>query len=73
MAELDADARAILDFMNGEKAKGRSEISRAEIQRGSGLGYNQLVETLARLETSTPPQLERKTKGIASVWVLVDG
>lgn len=72
MQEPDADARAILDFMGGEKEKGKTEVSRAEIQRGSGLAYNQLVETLARLETTTPPLLVRKTKGISSVWILVD-
>jgi hypothetical protein len=68
--EQDADAQAILRFMRAEKEKGKTQISRAEIQRGSGLAYNQLVDTLARLEGTTPPTLVRKTKGIASVWEL---
>lgn len=71
MSDLDGDAQTILDFMVGEKDKGHTEVSRADIQRGTGLGYNQLVESLARLETSTPPRLVRKTKGISSVWELV--
>ena len=72
MADVDGDAQTILDFMNAELANGRTEISRAEIQRGTGLGYNQLVESLARLETTTPPRLIRKTKGISSMWELVN-
>jgi len=72
MSELDGDAQAIVDFMSGEKEKGRTEVSRADIQRGTGLGYNQLVESLAKLETSTPPRLAKKTKGISSVWTLVN-
>ena len=71
MSDLDGDAQTILDFMIGEKDKGHTEVSRADIQRGTGLGYNQLVESLARLETSIPPRLVRKTKGISSVWELV--
>lgn len=71
MSDLDGDAQTILDFMSGEKDKGHTEVSRADIQRGTGLGYNQLVESLARLETSTPPRLVRKTKGISSIWELV--
>jgi hypothetical protein len=70
MAELDQDTQSIVDFMKAETEKGHSEVSRAEIQRGTGLGYNQLVESLARLETSTPPVLVKKTKGISSVWAL---
>ena len=72
MSGLDNDAQAIVDFMNGEKDKGHTEVSRADIQRGTGLGYNQLVESLAKLETSTPPHLVKKTKGISSVWTLVN-
>jgi hypothetical protein len=72
MSDLDSDAQTILDFMSGEKDKGHSEVSRADIQRGTGLGYNQLVESLARLETSNPPRLVRKTKGISSVWQLTE-
>jgi hypothetical protein len=71
MAELDSDAQAIVDFMSGEKEKGHTEVSRADIQRGTGLGYNQLVESLAKLETSNPPLLMKRTKGISSVWQLV--
>jgi hypothetical protein len=71
MADMDPDAQTIVDFMNAEKAQGHIEVSRADIQRGTGLGYNQLVESLAKLETSTPPTLVRKTKGISSVWELV--
>jgi hypothetical protein len=73
MSDLDPDAQTILDFMSGEKDKGHTEVSRADIQRGTGLGYNQLVESLARLETSNPPRLVRKTKGISSVWEIVEG
>ena len=71
MSDLDGDAQTILDFMSGEKDKGHTEVSRADIQRGTGLGYNQLVESLAKLETTSPPHLVRKTKGISSVWELV--
>ena len=71
MSDLDGDAQSIVDFMSAEKEKGHTEVSRADIQRGTGLGYNQLVESLAKLETSTPPILVRKTKGISSVWELV--
>jgi len=71
MADLDGDAQSIVDFMSVEHEKGHTEVSRADIQRGTGLGYNQLVESLAKLETSTPPILVRKTKGISSVWELV--
>ncbi|MFN0070352.1 MAG: hypothetical protein ACKVVP_02535 [Chloroflexota bacterium] len=72
MTDLDGGAQSILEFMKAEQARGRAEISRAEIQRGTGLAYNQLVESLAHLETSAPPQLLRKTKGISSVWMLVN-
>jgi hypothetical protein len=72
MSGLNDDAQAIVDFMSGEKDKGHTEVSRADIQRGTGLGYNQLVESLAGLETSTPPRLLKKTKGISSVWMLVN-
>ena len=71
MSELDDDAQAIIDFMSGEKDKGHIEVSRADIQRGTGLAYNQLVESLARLESGAPPRLVKKTKGISSVWELV--
>jgi hypothetical protein len=71
MSDLDGHAQSIVDFMSVEKEKGHAEVSRADIQRGTGLGYNQLVESLAKLETSTPPILVRKTKGISSVWELV--
>jgi hypothetical protein len=71
MSELDGDAQTIVDFMSGEKEKGHIEVSRADIQRGTGLGYNQLVESLAKLENSSPPLLVKKTKGISSVWQLV--
>lgn len=72
MPEIDSDAKAILDFMRSELQKGKVELSRADIQRGSGLDYNRLVDTLARLETTSPPSLKRQTKGIASVWLLVN-
>ena len=63
MADMDPDAQTIVDFMNAEKAKGHTEVSRADIQRGTGLGYNQLVESLAKLETSTPSPACQEDQG----------
>ena len=72
MAADSPEDQAILNFMMSEKEKGNTELSRAEIMRGSGLDYNQLVTALARLENTTPPHLARRNRGMASVWELTN-
>lgn len=71
MQETDFD-KAIVDFMRREQSNGRTEFSRAEIQRDTGLDYNRLVEALLRLENTSPPVLKKQTKGMAGVWMLAN-
>ena len=70
MASLDPDCQAIIGFMTSEPEKDKGEWSRAEIMKGSGLGYNELVAALASLEGGDAPYLVRRTKGMAAIWAL---